>query len=415
MIAPNQARKPLLVTSVIASLTAGGIGPVCRYAAEGMSKLTEWQVTLLSLHDPVGEFTDKVSGLRIVCLGLNGNCARLFLDWLKKNPQDLIITSDVCHIEPAFRFLPPTTRHVIQIHDSGRRYRDVAVRHAPWVDGVTCVGKHIEEPLGQELHAANFSGLLRTVHNGANFPPLIPRQPYGGPLRLLFMGRVEPLKGVLDFIPLLQRLKKLGVPVRLNIVGGENDFLRRQLTRKGLSPMVTWTGRVPHEQCYAIAAESDVFLMTSRKEPFGMVTIEAMSMGCVPLAYDIPSGSTEIIEHGRSGLLVSLGDIHGWAEKIRNLHNNRKRLAELSAATIVRARADFNADVMSTNLTGFLRDVMDYAAKQPARREAGMPPEEPAFFARPAQGYQRLPASLRTWIRNWVCARPRLSYWLLNR
>ncbi len=411
----NHIRKPLRVTFVIASLTAGGIGPVCRYAAEGIAKLTDWRVTLLSLHDPAGESTGEASGLRVVCLGLDGNCARLFLQWLAGNPQDLLITSGVSRIEPAFRFLPRATRHVVQIHDSGRRYRAVAMRHAAWIDGVTCVGRHIETPLRRTLDEVGFHGLLRTVHNGANFPPLPNRIPHSGPLRLLFMGRVEALKGVFDFVPLLQRLRNFGVPVTLNLVGGENAALARQLQRKGLANLVTWTGRVPHEQCYDIAAVSDIFLMASRKEPFGMVTIEAMSMGCVPIAYDTPSGSTEIIEHGKSGLLVPLGDLRAWAEHIRTLHQDRQRLAALSAGAIARARNHFDADVMARNLAGFLTDVLAHAETHPVRREQGLPPETPPIYLRPARGYQRLPTGLCEWIRNRVCAHPRLSYWWLNR
>ena len=412
MADPN---KPLRLTSVIASLTAGGIGPVCRYAAEGMARLDGWQVTLLSLHDPPANSVDVASGLRIVCLGLDGNCARLFLDWLSAHPQDLLITSGVSRIEPAYRYLPPAMRHVIQIHDSGRRYRDVAVRYAAWVDGVTCVGQHIEAPLRRTLAAVGFRGLLRTVHNGADFPPLKSHQPYDGPLRLLFMGRVEALKGVFDFVPLLQCLKRLDVPVTLNLVGGENEELRRRFEHKGLESLVTWTGLVPHARCYEMAAASNILLMPTRKESFGMVTIEAMSMGCVPIAYDIPSGSREIIEHGSSGLLVPLGDIRAWAEHIRALHHDRPRLAELSSAAIARARTHFNADVMARNMAAFLADALAHSKTHAARRETGIPPETPAVYAPQARGYQLLPEGLRIWIRNRVGASPRLSCWLLNR
>ncbi len=412
---PNQTQRPFRISSVIASLTAGGIGPVCLYAAKGMRKLTDWQVTLVSLHDPVGEFIDEDCGLRMVSLGLDKDCARLFLKWLSANPQDLVITSDVSHIEPAYPFISATTRHVMQIHDSGRRYRDVAVRHAAWIDGVTCVGQHIEAPLRTGLDAMGFQGPLRTVHNGANFPPLTPREPYPGPLRLLFMGRVEALKGVFDFVPLLHKLKRWRVPVTLNIVGGENEVLRRRLQRKGLDSCVKWTGRVPHEKCYEIAAESDVLLMTSRKEPFGMVTIEAMSMGCVPIAYDIPSGSTEIIEHGKSGLLAPLGDISAWAEHIRSLHQNRQRLAELSSGAIQRARGTFSAEAMARNLIAFLDTVMTFSGSRLAQRQSGLPPETPAIHQRAPRGYQRLPEGMREWIRNQVGSNPKLSYWLLNR
>jgi hypothetical protein len=178
--------------------------------------------------------------------------------------------------------------------------------------------------------------------------------------------------------------------------------------------MVIWTGRVPHERCYDIAAESDIFLMASRKEPFGMVTIEAMSMGCVPVAYDVLSGSTEIIEPGKSGLLVPLGDIRTWANEIRSLHLDRKRLAELSAGAISRARTHFNADVMAQNMAQFITDVTARAENHPAKRESGMPPETPPIYVPRPRGYQRLPEGLRVWIRNRVCASPKLSHWLLS-
>ena len=173
----NHIGRLFRVVSVLASLTAGGIGPVCRYAAEGLAKQTNWQVTLLCLHDPVGESTDETSGLRIVRLGLNGNCARQFLQWLAENPQDIVITSDVCHIEAGFPFIPKETLHLIQVHDSLRRYRDVAVRNHAWVDGIVCVARHIEVSLRASLQPAGFQGLLTTVHNGADLRRLPRGQP----------------------------------------------------------------------------------------------------------------------------------------------------------------------------------------------------------------------------------------------
>ena len=405
----------LRIASVIASFTAGGIGPVCRYAAEGMAMLTNWHVTLVSLHDPKAESVDERTDVRVVSLGLDGNCSRRFLDWLALNPQDILITSDVSRIEPAYRFLPPSTVHVMQIHDSARRYRDVAVRHAAWVDGVTCVGRHIEGRLREALTKAGFRGLVRTIHNGARFPPVPLRQVNHGPLRLLYVGAVSALKGVFDFTPLLQKLKQADVPAVLNIVGGDNSALRREFERRGVASMVTWTGYVPHERCYEIAAEADVFLMASRKESFGMATIEAMSMGCVPIAYDIPSGSTEIIEHEKSGMLVPLGDLRTWAGHVRAMHLDRKWLMELSAAAIVRARTCFDAETMARNMAGFLADVAEHSARHPSIRQPGLPPETPKTYAATPRGYQRLPEWLREWIRNKVGASPRLSYWLLNR
>ncbi|HEY5912463.1 MAG TPA: glycosyltransferase family 4 protein [Verrucomicrobiae bacterium] len=405
----------LRLATVIASLNAGGIGPVCRYAAAGIAQQTGWQVTVLSLHDPPSEFTDPTSGVRSVGLGLDANCSRLFLDWLSRNPQDVLVTSDVSNIEPAFPFLPPKTRHIIQIHDSGKRYRDVAVRHAAHVDGVTCVAQHIERKLSPELLRAGFQGILRTVHNGADFPPLKPRQHCDGPSRLLFMGRLDPLKGVSDLPILLAHLESLKIPSALTIAGGESETLSRQFKRKGVDHLVTWLGRVAHAQCYEIATDSDVLLMTSRKESFGMVTIEAMSMGCVPIAYDIPSGNLEIIEHGKNGFLMPPGNLRAWALQLQRLHADRILLARLSAAAIDRARTVFNMNVMAANMVAFITDVVAHAQNHPTRREIGMPMHSSGADANCARGYQRLPAALRARIRRLVGASPRLACWWLNR
>jgi glycosyltransferase involved in cell wall biosynthesis len=405
---------PSRVAWVIAKLTAGGIGPVCRYAAEGVAGLTTWSCTVVILHEPPGDWTDNVSGVRFVSLGLGRDASREFLRWLDANPQDVIITSDVCHIETSFPFFPKDTLHVIQIHDSLRRYRDVAVRNQSWADGIFCVARHIEAPLRASLAVPGYHGLLTTVHNGAAFPPVPARASHDGPLRLLYMGRMDPFKGVLDIAPILKRLTKLNVAVRLTIVGGEHTLLARRLRCDGLEHLVTWTGIVPHQECYRLAANSDVFLMLSRREPFGMVTIEAMSMGCVPISYDTPSGSTEIIENGQSGVLVPLGDFRAVAQSVKDLHENRNQLLHLSQGAMQRARTHFSHTYMASHLCEFLEEVRTHASKHPSERLTGRPPETSTDPGQSGLRYNILPASIRDWVRNRVGTSPRLSYWLLS-
>lgn len=408
MTAPLDSIKIGLVT---ASRSAGGIGPVCVYTAAGIAGSTKWQVTLISLHEPPEDSYDTFTRVRTVCLGLENDCARSFMKWLALNPQDILVTSDVSRIESAFPYLPGQTLHVLQIHDCLKRYCQVARRNARWINGVTCVGNHIEQRLEQALSGTEFRGILRTVHNGASFPPLRQRQSDGRAMRLLFMGRVEPMKGAFDLVDILDNLKKREVPAILSIVGGDNPKLRRCFQRRGLEKMVEWLGRVSHSECYNMASEADILLMLSRREPFGMVTIEAMSMGCVPIAYDTPSGSTEIIEDGKSGILVRLGDTRSCAEHICCLHHDRAKLSELSMGALRRAREHFNADIMARNVAELLRDVMTFAKINPSRRERGMPDSEtdaPSSLIR----YQRVPRVWRDWIRDAIGRHPYLCYWL---
>ena len=238
---------------------------------------------------------------------------------------------------------------------------------------------------------------------------------YSGPFRLLFMSRLDQFKGIFDLVPVLQSVKKLGVPVQLMIAGGRHDLLQRQFRRKHLDSLVTWAGWLPHEDCYRLAEESDVFLMLSRKEAFGMVTIEAMAMGCVPLAYDVISGSREIIENGKSGLLLPLGNCAALAKAIKSLYQNREEWRRLSAGAMERARTQFNAEAMASQLCAFLKRVRMHAQTRPSERKTGLPTAIESESQATRASYQRLPPSIRVWLRNRIGACPRLNYWLLNR
>jgi len=405
----------LRVASVIPTASGGGIGPVCLYAAKEIARQTGWSVTLVCLHDPPAEAHEENTTFRFVSLGLDQNCPARFLDWLRDNPQDIVITSDVSRIEPAFAFFPPKTVHIVQVHDNLKRYRAVALQSLNTIDGITCVSQHIEEKLRADLIGKDFQGPIRTIHNGAFYPAVISRPPHSGPLRLLYMGRLDAFKGIFDLVAILRKLKKQGTAVILTIVGGENDKLRRAFERYGLEGLVHWTGVIPHEQCYAIAAESDIFLMTSRKEPFGMVTIEAMSMGCVPLAYDVPSGSAEIIEHNENGLLIPLGAIGKWVDEIQKLHLDRSRLGNLSTAAARRARNHFSSQVMGGRLESFVKDVFENAKAHPATRRQGKCPDVIDSESVTRTGYQLVPARIRNFLRNAVGRNATLCHWILDR
>lgn len=403
------------LASIIPTFTAGGIGPVCRDTADAIARQCRWEVTLVSLHDLPTIDNHAASGARVVSLGLDVDAATGLMSWLEANPQDVVITSNVSSIEPAYCYFPPHTAHIEQLHDSARRYRRIATRHAQWLDGVTCVGRYFEPMLRNELANVGSQVLVRAIHNGAAFPPLLPRQEHSEQLRLLFVGRPDAHKGVFDLPLLLRELRRLGVPAHLVVVGGETALLRSAFEHLGLCDHVTWVGRVPHDECYRFYAHADILLMLSRKEPFGMVTIEGMAMGCVPVAYDFPSGSTEIIENGISGLVVPAGSIRRLAHAIGRLHADRQSLQRLSSNAISRARTTFSIDNTAAQMAGFIQEVVSHAQSHPSERLSGSPPKTGHSAANPPQhGYQRLPVAWRLAAHRLLCRFPRLANRIYN-
>jgi glycosyltransferase involved in cell wall biosynthesis len=143
-----------------------------------------------------------------------------------------------------------------------------------------------------------------------------------GPVRLLFVGNCVRRKGLDLLVSALSRVE--GAPVRLDLVGSL-DFdpqfaaeLRRTVEHLGLTDVVRFHGRVTDDALERIYGESDIFVMPSYYEGYGIVYGEAMQAGLPIIAVD--SGAVrEIVREGENALLVPPGDPRALAEAITRL------------------------------------------------------------------------------------------------
>lgn len=77
--------------------------------------------------------------------------------------------------------------------------------------------------------------------------------------------------------------------------------------------------------------KSDILILPSIEEGFGLVITEAMGSGCVPLASE---ACTEICSHMKTGLMHRIGDVETLSQHITMLHEDRALLARLRAASL---------------------------------------------------------------------------------
>jgi glycosyltransferase involved in cell wall biosynthesis len=120
-------------------------------------------------------------------------------------------------------------------------------------------------------------------------------------------GRLTQQK---DFPTLIEafRLLRSKSPARLIILGEGEDRARLEalISASGLSGDVDLHGFV--ENPYAYLKRADAFVLSSRWEGLPTVLIEALACGCPVVATDCPSGPREILEGGKYGALVPVGD-----------------------------------------------------------------------------------------------------------
>ena len=147
---------------------------------------------------------------------------------------------------------------------------------------------------------------------------------------ILYVGRIEYNQKRTDrVIDVWKELEPLYPDWKLTIVGDGDDRedLQKRINEYGLK-QVKITGFVNPQEYYKRAS---ILLLTSEYEGFGLVIVEAMSYGVVPVVYNSFKTASDLITHGYNGLLQeSPFSIFDFTRKVRELMDNPDYLNELS-------------------------------------------------------------------------------------
>lgn len=150
------------------------------------------------------------------------------------------------------------------------------------------------------------------------------------PNHIVAVGRLSPEK---DFAALIAAFAAVrdDRPVRLTILGegAERPALERLVRALKLGDCVALPGFVPEPAEYIRGA--GLFVSTSRHEGFGNAIVEALACGTPVVATDAPHGPREILDHGRYGALVPLGNLCALAHAMHRALDGEPDRAMLRA------------------------------------------------------------------------------------
>jgi glycosyltransferase involved in cell wall biosynthesis/GT2 family glycosyltransferase len=155
------------------------------------------------------------------------------------------------------------------------------------------------------------------------------RRPEGGPVRVLFVGRLERRKGVDVLLEAAVRLLKRFPRAEFVLAGKDTpntesgttyraQFRERYGQDAAVSGRVAFAGAVSEDELYQHYADADVVCMPSRYESFGLVLVEGMAFG-KPVVGCAVGGMCEIVEAGGNGLLARPGDAASLEECLARL------------------------------------------------------------------------------------------------
>lgn len=195
-------------------------------------------------------------------------------------------------------------------------------------------------------------------HSGidpSRFPPAAPRPAWEG--RLLYAGRLDPRKGITTAI---DALADLPATTTLDLVGTglpqDVAALRRQAEELGLEERVRFRDQVAHDALADVYAGADVVLFpVSWEEPWGLVPIEAMSVGR-PVVATGTGGSGEYLRDGVNCLRFPPKDAGALAAAVQRLAADPALRAQLRAGGAQTA-ATYTQQAFDEQVAGHVEDV----------------------------------------------------------
>ncbi len=173
----------------------------------------------------------------------------------------------------------------------------------------------------------------------------------------LFCAKLQPWKRPHD---LLEAFRKADLSNAFLVFAGEGPLrtsLEKEAARLGISDRVRFLGFVNQTQLPAVYTASDLLVLPSVYDAFGVVVNEAMLCGCPVIASDRVGAARDLVMHGRTGFVYPCADVDALARVMRQSVSGELSLSELSRAAGARMESWSPRENIQGTLSAVVRAV----------------------------------------------------------
>lgn len=178
---------------------------------------------------------------------------------------------------------------------------------------------------------------------------------------LIFVGRLDPVKQVDQFVAIVDSVCRIVPSVRATIVGDGPLManLRAYAEELGLADNIEFFGK--RNDAEAILARSKIFVLTSKSEGLSIAMAEAMAAGVVPVVANVGELGDLVVD-GVNGYLIEPNNVDEHARKVASLLQDQALWAQYSRKAIEAARTQCDVEVISKKWRQHLRDAVSKAS-----------------------------------------------------
>jgi L-malate glycosyltransferase len=262
------------------------------------------------------------------------------------------------------RYLPViTTLHGTDITLVGadRSYLPITRYGIVQSDGVTAISNYLKEATKETFQFDDIEVIPNFVCQSeyARHPveELRAKLSPGGEPLLVHVSNFRPVKRPVDCVEILARVLKKGIATRLVMVGdgSERTNVEHRARCLKVDDKIAFVGKQPNIVDYLSA--SDVLLLPSEQESFGLAALEAMACE-VPVVASRVGGLPEVVTDGETGFLSDVGDVDKMAEDAGRLLADSELRGEMGKRARESAISRYRTDIVIPKYIEFYEKVL---------------------------------------------------------
>jgi len=171
------------------------------------------------------------------------------------------------------------------------------------------------------------------------------------------VSNFRPVKRILDVIDIFDRISQK-MPAKLILIGEGPDAIlaRRQINKRNLADKVIFLGNQSRPE--AILPLTDLFLMPSEEESFGLAALEALACG-VPVIGTLKTGLVEVIDDKIDGYLFPIGETKQMAKAAIGLLRDKQKLDEFKTNAARISLEKFDSDNIVTHYENYYHKILN--------------------------------------------------------
>ncbi|KNY08760.1 glycosyl transferase family 1 [Achromobacter piechaudii] len=227
-------------------------------------------------------------------------------------------------------------------------------------DAVVGVSRGVKEDLVSMFPPLR--GKVHTIYNGVPLDNVRrqgaqerPARDGAAPYHVVAVGRLEAVKDYATLVDAAALVDDPGITFTILGEGSEHAALQKRIDERPSRSPVTLAGHIDNP--FPVIASAGAFVLTSIRESFGNVLVEALCLGVPVISTDCPHGPAEILDAGRYGLLVPVGDAAALADAVRRLAYDAQMREQLAAQGPERADA-FSLERHCRNVIALFKPLM---------------------------------------------------------